>query len=169
MVTWFFNEQPLFCKSCNSSLQEAAYELSEDNQTLTIRSVWQSGQYKCLAQNRGGQLVGALKLSISNPLQTLIVGLSIGISTTFIIITIIVLWVYNYKIKAFSKSEINMFIEGNPSAISPNLRVDEQIDLLPYNRKYEFDRNKLYLGKQLGSGVFGRVVKAALARAVLQI
>ena len=38
--------------------------------------------------------------------------------------------------------------------------VDDQADLLPYNKSFEFERDKLKLGKQLGSGAFGRVVKA---------
>jgi len=168
MVTWFVNEGPLFdlCESCNSSSQQASYELSEDNQTLTIKSAWQSGQYECLAQNRGGTLIGTLKLSVDDPSRALTLGLSIGISMALIvavITVIILLWkvrVYNCKIKALSKAEIDMFVVGNPDAINPNLRVDEQSDLLPYNREYEFDRNKLRLGKQLGSGAFGRVVKA---------
>ena len=34
-----------------------------------------------------------------------------------------------------------------------------QADLLPYNEKYEFPRENLSLGKLLGSGAFGRVLK----------
>lgn len=40
------------------------------------------------------------------------------------------------------------------------MSLDEQADLLPYDKKYEFPRDKLKLGKQLGSGAFGVVVKA---------
>ncbi len=32
--------------------------------------------------------------------------------------------------------------------------------MLPYNEKYEFPRDKLVMGKMLGSGAFGRVMKA---------
>lgn len=52
------------------------------------------------------------------------------------------------------------FESGDPESINKELGLDDQVELLPYNRKYEFPRNKLKLGKQLGSGAFGVVVKA---------
>ena len=53
-----------------------------------------------------------------------------------------------------------MFNDGDPTSINSDLGVDDQADLLPYNKSFEFERDKLKLGKQLGSGAFGRVVKA---------
>lgn len=44
--------------------------------------------------------------------------------------------------------------------MNPDLALDEQAELLPYDKKYEFSRDKLKLGKQLGAGAFGVVVKA---------
>lgn len=78
------------------------------------------------------------------------------------------------------------FEEGNPDSINPDLALDEQADLLPYDKKYEFPREKLklgallfiifdffyldndihLLGKQLGAGAFGVVVKG-LAQGIL--
>lgn len=52
------------------------------------------------------------------------------------------------------------FVDGNPESINPDLALDEQADLLPYDKKYEFPRENLNLGKQLGAGAFGVVVKA---------
>ena len=51
------------------------------------------------------------------------------------------------------------FEEGNPDSINPDLTLDEQADLLPYDKKYEFPRDRLKLGKQLGAGAFGVVIK----------
>ncbi|XP_031632076.1 neuroglian-like [Contarinia nasturtii] len=51
------------------------------------------------------------------------------------------------------------FEEGNIDCLNPELMLDEQADLLPYDRKYEFPREKLILGIQLGAGAFGVVVK----------
>ena len=51
------------------------------------------------------------------------------------------------------------FEEGSPDSINPDLALDEQAELLPYDTKYEFPREKLKLGKQLGAGAFGVVVK----------
>lgn len=52
------------------------------------------------------------------------------------------------------------FDDGEPDRINPELALDEQADLLPYDKKYEFPREKLKLGKQLGAGAYGVVVKA---------
>lgn len=52
------------------------------------------------------------------------------------------------------------FEEGNPGKINPNLPLDEQADLLPYDTRFEFPRDKLKLDKRLGSGAFGIVMKA---------
>lgn len=51
------------------------------------------------------------------------------------------------------------FEEGSPEQINPALALDEQADLLPYDKQFEFPREKLKLGKQLGAGAFGIVVK----------
>lgn len=52
------------------------------------------------------------------------------------------------------------FEEGQVESIDPDINIDEQADLLPYDKKFEFPREKLKLGKQLGAGAFGVVVKA---------
>lgn len=74
---------------------------------------------------------------------------------------------------------------GNPEQINPEIPVVEQVDLLPYDPKWEFSRNRLilgtllkielnfklkliiiyiremcYIGKQLGAGQFGVVFQA---------
>ncbi|XP_023245876.1 vascular endothelial growth factor receptor 1-like [Copidosoma floridanum] len=52
------------------------------------------------------------------------------------------------------------FEEGALDRINPELTLDEQAELLPYDRRWEFPRERLKLGKQLGSGAFGVVIKA---------
>jgi FMS-like tyrosine kinase 1 len=42
---------------------------------------------------------------------------------------------------------LNNFETGAAESINPELGVDEQADLLPYDRKWEFPRDKLKLGK----------------------
>ncbi|CAG2168317.1 unnamed protein product [Oppiella nova] len=43
---------------------------------------------------------------------------------------------------------------------NPDMPLDEQIELLPYDPRYEFPKERLKLGRTLGQGAFGRVVKA---------
>lgn len=52
------------------------------------------------------------------------------------------------------------FNEGNRDGIRPELLLNEQADLLPYDPTYEFPVEQLHLGNQLGVGAFGIVVKA---------
>lgn len=55
---------------------------------------------------------------------------------------------------------VRTFEEGNINGINPELTLDEQADLLPYDPNYEFRRENLKLGQQLGTGAFGVVFKA---------
>ncbi|XP_046637865.1 vascular endothelial growth factor receptor 1-like isoform X1 [Daphnia pulicaria] len=54
---------------------------------------------------------------------------------------------------------VKKLLEGNPKEINNKLPMDEQTELLPYDKRWEFPRNRLTLGIQLGAGCFGRVVK----------
>lgn len=46
------------------------------------------------------------------------------------------------------------------------MSLDEQADLLPYDKNYEFPRDRLKFGRQLGVGSFG-VVLEAVAQQIL--
>ena len=91
------------------------------------------------------------------------IGLIVSGCIIVVILSIILAWrvkVYQAKYKQLTAQELLMFEKGDPNSINPELGVDDQADLLPYNKSYEFPRESLKLGKQLGSGAFGRVVKA---------
>lgn len=45
------------------------------------------------------------------------------------------------------------FEKGNPDSINPDLALDEQADLLPYDKKYEFPREKLKLGEYISATI----------------
>ncbi|XP_046462733.1 vascular endothelial growth factor receptor 1-like [Daphnia pulex] len=51
-------------------------------------------------------------------------------------------------------------LNGDPSKIDPDVPMEYQTEFLPYDKKWEFPRKRLRLGQELGSGFFGRVVKA---------
>ncbi|XP_046457985.1 vascular endothelial growth factor receptor 1-like [Daphnia pulex] len=63
------------------------------------------------------------------------------------------------------KKRMNLFpgalalLNGNPREINDQLNLDEQVEILPYDKRWEFPRSRLKLGVQLGAGCFGRVVK----------
>ncbi|XP_055307021.1 leucine-rich repeat-containing protein 7-like, partial [Sitodiplosis mosellana] len=66
--------------------------------------------------------------------------------------------VYCFRKRRKSAGSTN-FETGDVNGLNPECPLDVQADLLPYDRKYEFPRNKLKLGKQLGAGAFGIVSK----------
>lgn len=54
------------------------------------------------------------------------------------------------------------FLKGDPDSINADMTLDDQVALLPYNNNgnYEFPRERLEIGKQIGVGAFGMVTKA---------
>ncbi|XP_068907472.1 vascular endothelial growth factor receptor 1-like isoform X2 [Tenebrio molitor] len=51
------------------------------------------------------------------------------------------------------------FENGALDHLNPNLTIDDQAELLPYDKRYEFPIEKLKLAEQIGSGAFGVVLK----------
>ena len=88
-----------------------------------------------------------------------------SVTACLVLVTIIVLLIwrifyYRNKIESLSRAEIDLFRNGDPGKINDSLDVHEQTDLLPYDTEFEFPKNRLNLGILLGSGAFGRVLKA---------
>lgn len=63
------------------------------------------------------------------------------------------------QVKELKAAGLANFEEGNLESFNPNGYLDEQADLLPYNKAFEFPRESLKLGKQLGAGAFGVVLE----------
>ena len=45
--------------------------------------------------------------------------------------------------------QMDQFKNGNPASINPNLPIEGQTDLLPYDNRWEFPRERLKLGNNL--------------------
>ena len=48
--------------------------------------------------------------------------------------------------RALTEQEVKQFEEGDPSQLNPKLGLGEQVDLLPYDKKFEFPFHKLKVG-----------------------
>lgn len=55
---------------------------------------------------------------------------------------------------------ILLFESDNRESLNPDLELNDQVDILPYDRRFEFPRAKLELKEVLGKGAFGIVMKA---------
>ncbi|GIX95042.1 vascular endothelial growth factor receptor 3 [Caerostris extrusa] len=53
-----------------------------------------------------------------------------------------------------------LFQEGHFGLFDPNMPLEDQADLLPYDERWEFPKENLKFGRTLGQGAFGRVIKA---------
>jgi FMS-like tyrosine kinase 1 len=145
----------------------SSIQMAKDNSSIIFQVALpiHSGKYECSASNRAGTITGKAKFEVIEPIvfPGWVIALIVIGCTVIIILGIVLAWrvrVYNEKYKQLTAQELNMFENGDPGSINPELGVDDQADLLPYNKSYEFPRESLKLGKQLGSGAFGRVLKA---------
>ncbi|XP_058451061.1 vascular endothelial growth factor receptor 1 isoform X2 [Malaya genurostris] len=126
-----------------------------------------SGEYSCRVQNKVGQAekIWNLRVKTVTIRRTwiyLVLALLFALCMAVILIS---MFYYKKKreVKAMKEAGLANFEEGNLEQMNPEISLDEQADLLPYKSEYEFPKERLKLGKQLGAGAFGVVMKATAA------
>ncbi|KAG0724706.1 Vascular endothelial growth factor receptor 3 [Chionoecetes opilio] len=126
------------------------------------------GTYTCEVSNRAGSLAASFKVVVHDPedQKTTIVLVVVGV---LIAALVMISMFYCRKIYQARKETLNlqlreqkMFMEGDPSSLNPELSLEQQADLLPYNTKYEVSRDSIIFDKLLGAGAFGRVYSATV-------
>ncbi|XP_020713104.1 vascular endothelial growth factor receptor 1 isoform X2 [Ceratitis capitata] len=158
-VHWYKDDNEL---SNNSSVA-----IEEEGSKLFIQYLKpeHEGVFKCVAINRLGSTESSTSVKITN-LPGLRTGWIIAIIIFFIILIALVIYLCvrvmreRKRLRDYKAAGLANFEEGAVEHINPALTLDEQADLLPYDRSFEFPRDKLKLGKQLGAGAFGVVLKA---------
>ncbi|KAK2716332.1 vascular endothelial growth factor receptor 1-like isoform X2 [Artemia franciscana] len=145
------------------------YLLSHDGNSATLKVpfIRQSGAgiYSCSLESIAGSAsIESEVVVIDPPLSAWIpiVGVILAITVIILLALLLVKMKKERQRKAFlALHNLEKFEEGNPEIINPEQTLDEQAELLPYNKKsWEFPKERLKLGKQLGVGAFGRVVQA---------
>ncbi|CAL8081488.1 unnamed protein product [Orchesella dallaii] len=123
------------------------------------------GKFECTAKNSNGTASRFMEIYVKGKRHFNLFAI-FAIAVLFIIVVICGLFIARFKykqgeIKRFLK-EISQedFYKGAVENINPDLSVTDQAYLLPFDTKWEFPKERLKLGMQLGSGAFGRVVKA---------
>ncbi|XP_022178523.1 vascular endothelial growth factor receptor 1 isoform X3 [Myzus persicae] len=164
-VTWFKNGQILRLNKNDSN----RLELRDKNQTLVIRftALEDEGYYVCNISNKVGSAISTNTLYlIDKPLEhehfSLIAFCSV---LTILLGVLMICCAVHLKREKKLKKELALagllhFENGAVESWNPDLGIEEQAELLPYDKRWEFPRDKLKLGKQLGSGAFGVVFKA---------
>ncbi|XP_046459913.1 mast/stem cell growth factor receptor Kit-like isoform X2 [Daphnia pulex] len=89
----------------------------------------------------------------------------IAVFTTFAVLLLVLIVIvgvkfYYDKNQRVSQEALIKLLNGNANQINDQSPIEDQVEFLPYDRRWEFPRSRLKLGGQLGVGCFGRVVKA---------
>lgn len=125
-----------------------------------------TGEYKCVARNRAGALEAETYVTVNDDTlfdsKTMIIIVSISIVVMVVIIIFFCVRIYTDRKRAYTLrlEDQRMFVTGAPENLNPDLGLDQQADLLPYDTKYEVQRDSIIFDKVLGSGAFGRVYRA---------
>ncbi|RXG68600.1 Vascular endothelial growth factor receptor 1, partial [Armadillidium vulgare] len=143
--------------------------LRDDNQILEFKftTTEYAGKYECSIENRVGHIQPFANVIIEDEASALSI-FGISIATTMILVSISVTGlVFLIKIKKkknirndMHQFELFLYHEGNACKLNKECTIEEQAELLPYDHSYEVERENITLGKQLGTGAFGRVLMA---------
>ncbi|XP_014256747.1 vascular endothelial growth factor receptor 1 isoform X2 [Cimex lectularius] len=162
IIYWFKNKSRI---DHNSS----SLHLLRNNRTLKISFVKQndSGVYTCIGGNKLGTVQAKFKLTVELQAESLVwlwilLACLICIAVVFFFIMVLLLKRVKKEKdlrKQLAEAGLSSFLEGQTESLNPDLGIAEQANLLPYDRKWEFPRHNLQIGKQVGSGAFGVVMK----------
>ncbi|XP_015036033.2 platelet-derived growth factor receptor alpha isoform X5 [Drosophila pseudoobscura] len=138
----------------------------EDEEKLLITHLYpyDDGIYRCLVENRLGSIENSITVVIADMPGINKAWIWFGVMLFLILISLCAFLAVRYHKErkrhlALKAAGLANFEEGAVEHINPSLSLDEQADLLPYDQKFEFARESLKLGKQLGAGAFGVVLK----------
>ncbi|KAI9559363.1 hypothetical protein GHT06_016152 [Daphnia sinensis] len=121
------------------------------------------GSYACRWSNYLGQSFKNFTVTFAEEPDAVGNTVVIAVGTLTAVITLAAILI---GIRLYFDKKGNLFpgaqalLRGNPKELNDHLSLDEQIEILPYDTRWEFPRHRLKLGVQLGAGCFGRVVKA---------
>ncbi|XP_022910201.1 vascular endothelial growth factor receptor 1 isoform X2 [Onthophagus taurus] len=143
-------------------------KLTDNNQKLifTKTHVHDEATYQCTITNKVGVIHKSTFMGFSNRAETkpyIYVIIAILVAATSIILLCLCLKIRkeNELKRVLRSAGLEHFEKGQIESINPEIGIDEQAELLPYHKeRWEIPRDHIKLGKQLGAGAFGVVMKA---------
>ncbi|XP_026834392.1 vascular endothelial growth factor receptor 1 isoform X3 [Drosophila erecta] len=157
-VRWFKDDKELTESKLRHFIEK------ESKLLITHLYPGDEGVYKCVVENRLDRIERSFTVVISDLPGISMTWVWFGVILFLILIGLCVFLAVRYQNEhkrhlALKEAGLANFEEGAVGHINPDLTLDEQAELLPYNREFEFPRDNLKLGKQLGAGAFGVVLK----------
>ncbi|XP_011299616.1 vascular endothelial growth factor receptor 1 isoform X1 [Fopius arisanus] len=164
VITWLKDGKPIDIRNGSAAAED--YSLMNRNQSLHIRHMPErvSGTYMCVAKNKMGEVSSWQKITVKSKevSKDLIILIIVLVVLVVVLVVFFSIKVHREKVirKQLMEAGLTHFEEGALECLNPELTVDDQAELLPYDKKWEFPRERLKFGKQLGHGAFGVVMKA---------
>ncbi|XP_045479930.1 vascular endothelial growth factor receptor kdr-like isoform X2 [Harmonia axyridis] len=161
---YWIEYKPCLDNSCEYKKLSSHETLLYFGKTTLEKSFTSSSIVKCTAINTNGLKVKEKKVYITdNTITQWYFWLAIILLMVLIIITCVIVYLKDHRKKKLEKllREVGLayFKSGHLEHLNPELGLEDQVDLLPYDRKWEFPAENLKIGKQLGAGAFGVVMK----------
>ncbi|XP_039487138.1 vascular endothelial growth factor receptor 1 isoform X11 [Drosophila santomea] len=157
-VRWFKDDKELSESKLRHFIEK------ESKLLITHLYPGDEGVYRCVVENRLDRIERSFTVVISDLPGISMAWVWFGVILFLILISLCLFLAVRYQKEhkrhlALKAAGLANFEEGAVGHINPDLTLDEQAELLPYNREFEFPRDSLKLGKQLGAGAFGVVLK----------
>ncbi|XP_050690899.1 vascular endothelial growth factor receptor 1-like isoform X2 [Eriocheir sinensis] len=149
---------------------EKIKESSSNSRELLIFRIMlerHAGVYTCVAKNRVNEVTGSLTISVAGVSKGVRVELTISLVAIALLVLMVGVLLTIMKREIDSKTEFNVMkdhlLKDNIGQLNPNYTAEQQAELLPYDEsRWEVPRRNITPGKQLGSGAFGKVIKATV-------
>ncbi|XP_046640460.1 mast/stem cell growth factor receptor Kit-like isoform X4 [Daphnia pulicaria] len=146
---------------------EQVYSVGNSSILPLYGKMGESGSYACQwkvsfpgdAKYRNFTVSFLDKIPVNDKTVTIAVPTIFAILLFILIVSVGVKFYYDKKRRVSQEAFVRL-LNGNAKQINNQSPIEEQVEYLPYDRRWEFPRNRLQLGIQLGTGCFGRVVKA---------
>ncbi|XP_037297097.1 vascular endothelial growth factor receptor 1 isoform X3 [Manduca sexta] len=165
-IEWYKDGDLLVNDTSKVIIYETQLNRTSLNSTIVLGNMKdeKKGKYECVAISNSEEERRSYTLLLKTG-EAYATYLSVIAVIFFCLILLVVYLTWKIKKEKQFRKELAAagllyFKEGVTKSLNPDLGIDEQAELLPYDEKFEFPSDKLVLGKQLGAGAFGVVYKA---------
>ncbi|KAJ9583946.1 hypothetical protein L9F63_021720, partial [Diploptera punctata] len=143
-VKWYKDDALL------SNYNKSRITIEKEKLTIPFAKLEDEGDYRCVVSNRINTASRSISLRFKDKPGAnlaLVSGIIACVITLVVVIIILIMKICKERRlrKELDVAGLSTFVQGAMENINPELPVDEQAELLPYDKKWEFPRDKLKL------------------------